>query len=352
MRSHWFWTLALGALLALLPRGATAEKKLSVVCTISSYAPIAQFIGGDKVEVFHIVDGRQDPHIVRPKPSLAMKLAEADLFVSTGLDLELWAPSLVDLSGNPRIRSGQEGYVKASAGIRILERPKSLDRSLGDIHVYGNPHIHTSPLNGKVIAENIYVGLSRVRPQDADYFRANLRRFKATVDRKLFGAKLVRILGGKLLTQLASKGRLLPFLQKRQYRGKPLLEYLGGWMKKALPLRGRKIITFHPNWIYFTELFGLEVVAFMEPKPGIPPSPRHVKKVIDLMKRENIKVILAANYFDIGKVHLVAEKVGAVPVIVGLAVGGEEGMNTFFDQFDIWIGKLVAAFAAVDSKGS
>jgi len=309
--------------------GVALAEKLKVVVTSSAYAPIAEYIGGDKVQVSFIVKGNQDPHVVRPKPSLAVKLAEADVFVATGMDLEMWAPSLVDMSNNPHIRSGQKGYVSASAGLKIIEQPITVSRAEGDVHIYGNPHIHTSPLNGKVIAENICTGL---------------KKFKNVIDRKTFGAELVKMVGGKTLTKLAQRGKLIPFLEKKEYKGKPLIDYLGGWMKQAMPVRGKKIVAYHKNWSYFTQLFGLEIVDYMEPKPGIPPTPGHVNSVINKMKQGGIKVMLAANYFDVGKVKNVASKVDAEPVVVALAPGGQKGMNSFFDIFDIWIVRLVAAF--------
>jgi ABC-type Zn uptake system ZnuABC Zn-binding protein ZnuA len=322
----------------------TKEGKLKVVVTSSSYAPIAEFVGGDKVKVSYIVKGNQDPHVVRPKPSLAVKLAEADVFVATGMDLEMWAPSLVDMSNNPHIRSGQKGYVSASAGLKIIEQPVTVSRAEGDVHIYGNPHIHTSPLNGKIIAENICTGLKKNAPQHAEYFEKNLKKFKNKIDRKTFGAELVKMVGGKTLTKLAQRGKLIPFLEKKDYKGKKLIEYLGGWMKQALPLRGKKIVAYHKNWSYFSQLFGLEIVDYMEPKPGIPPTPGHVNSVINKMKQGKIKVMLAANYFDVGKVKNVATKVGAEPVVVALAPGGEKGMKSFSDMFDIWISRLISAY--------
>jgi zinc/manganese transport system substrate-binding protein len=322
------------------------------VVTCSAYQSIAEYIGGDKVTVSHIVKGYQDPHIVRPKPSLAVDLSAADLFVATGMDLEMWAPSLVNMSNNPSIRSGQKGYVSASAGLKIVETPITISRAEGDVHVYGNPHIHTSPLNGKIIAENICVGLKKIAPQHAALFEENLKKFKDEVDRRTFGEELVKMLGGKVLTNLALRGKLIPFLEKKQYKGKPLLDYLGGWMKQALPLRGRKVVSFHKNWSYFSQVFGLEVVEYMEPKPGIPPTPGHVANVINKMKELNVKVMLVANYFDISRVRKVSDKVDAIPVIVGLAPGGQDGMNTFFDQFDIWIEELNQAFKQADAKPS
>jgi ABC-type Zn uptake system ZnuABC Zn-binding protein ZnuA len=344
MRRGTFVKLMLAAAMMLCFSGTARAAKLKVVVTSSAYASIARAVGGDKVEVSYIIRGNQDPHIVRPKPSHATTLAKADVFVATGMDLEMWAPALVDMSNNGRIRSGQKGYVSASAGIKIIEAPVTVSRAEGDVHIYGNPHIHTSPLNGKVIAENIYVGLKKNAPAHAAYFAANLKKFKNEVDRRTFGPELVRMMGGKTLTRLAESGRLIPFLEKKQYKGKPLIDYLGGWMGEALPLRGRKVVAYHKNWSYFAQLFGLEVVDYMEPKPGIPPTPGHVANVINKMKKGNIKVMLAANYFDVGKVRSVANRVNATPVIVALAPGGERDIKTFFDQFDIWIGRLNRAF--------
>jgi zinc/manganese transport system substrate-binding protein len=271
--------------------------------------------------------------------------------VATGMDLEVWAPALIDMSKNPDIRSGRKGYVSASAGMKIIETPITISRAEGDVHIYGNPHIHTSPLNGKVIAENICVGLKRVAPERAAFFDANLKRFKDEVDRRTFGPELVAILGGDVLTRLAEGDRLIPFLKKKEFKGKPLIDRLGGWMKEALPLRDRKIVTYHKDWGYFAELFGLEVVDYMEPKPGIPPTPSHIAGLLEKMRAMRVRVLVAASYFDVGKVRKTAARAGAIPVIVGLAPGGQEGMNTFFDQFDIWIRSLNAAFAEADRAG-
>jgi len=334
------WLLT--ALLTLLPTSALAA--IEVVVTCSSYAPIAEYIGGDHIHVTNLVEGYQDPHIVRPKPSLAVTLAEADMFAATGLDLEMWAPALIDQANNPKLRSGESGYVSVSTGIHIADAPATVNRAEGDVHVFGNPHIHTSPLNGKVIAENLAVGLERIDPDHAAEYAANLARFLHETDVRLFGEELVGILGSKTLTKLAETGKLYAFLESQQYKGQPMTAYLGGWMKQAEPLRGKKIVSFHKNWDYFVDLFGIEVVAYMEPKPGIPPSPGHISHIITKMQDDDIKVMIAASYFDTAKVKMVAEKAGAIPVITGLAVGGQDGMDSFFDQFDIWIGSLLAAY--------
>ncbi len=324
-----------------------ASDKLFVVTTLSTYADIAKKIGKDKIEVHYIVQGNQDAHFVRPKPSFAELLSKADVFVSTGLDLELWVPSLVDMSKNDKIRSGQKGFVAAADGIHLLDKPTVLSRSEGGLHIYGNPHITSSPLNLKTIAENITIGLERNDPANSRFYEANLKDFKNKIDEKLFGVKLVKLMGGALLTKLALSGRLFDFLSSKEFKGKKLLEYLGGWLKKALLLRGKKIVTYHKNWIYFTRLFGLQVVGHVEPKPGIPPSPKHVQELVSQMRSNGVKVVLSANYFSESKVRKICSKVGATPVIVPMYVGGAKGAGDVFKLIELWIDKLNAAFNAV-----
>lgn len=321
-----------------------AADKIKVVTTLSTYADIAKKVGGDRVEVQYIVAGDQDAHFVRPKPSFAMLLHNADLFVTTGLDLEMWVPALVDMSKNNRIRSGQPGYVAAYDGIDLLEKPSALSRSEGDLHIYGNPHITTNPLNYKVIAENIVIGLEKLAPESSDYFRTNLKNFQKRIDVHVFGEELVNLMGGTLLTKLANSGQLIEFLQNKSFRGKKMINYLGGWLKEAMAFRGRKIVAYHKNWAYFKELFGVNVVGYVEPKPGIPPSPRHVEQLVKEMRKNNVKVVLAANYFDENKVRKICSKVGATPVIVPVYVGGAPGTEDVFKLVDYWIENLKAAF--------
>lgn len=336
------WVLV-AALTIAGPATAVAKGKLKVVTTLSSYSAISKLIIGDRGTVSYLARGYEDPHFVRPKPSHAMKLRDADLLVSTGLDLELWLPALLDKANNPRLRSGQPGFVSAAAGINLLNKPRIVSRSDGDVHIYGNPHVYASPINGKVIARNIMLGLSRVDPAGAAIYRANYQRFAAELDRRLYGKPLLKILGATVLEKMALSGKLVPFLQQRSFRGKKLISYLGGWLGKALPLRGKKIVTYHQNWIYFTRLFGLEVIDRVEPKPGIPPTPGHVAQLIDKMRKEGVKVLLAANYFDSAKVKSIAGRVGARGVIVPIEVYGERSVKDFFGLFDLIIERLLAA---------
>ena len=339
-----FIYILLTAWIALHATSLQAQHKIQVVATLSTYGDIAKYIGGDRVEVRSIVKGNEDPHYVKPKPTYAVWLAKADLFIETGLDLELWAPALIDKSGNPRIRSGQPGYVAVADGVPMLEVPAVADRSEGDVHIYGNPHIHTSPLNAKIIAENITIGLINVDPEGETYYRANLNRFKQEIDERLFGKQLVQLLTGPVLTRLARNHQLVTFLEQKTFRGKPLIELLGGWMKKMYPYRHRKLVAYHKNWAYFKDLFELEIIGYVEPKPGIPPSPRDVEKLINRMRREHVRVILAANYFSERKVRDIARKVDGIPVIVPLGVDGAPGVTDYFSLVDVWVNGLVTAF--------
>ncbi len=334
-------------LMQLFVQGAWA-KKLNVVTTLTDYANIAKYIGGDKIDVRAIVKGNQDAHFVRPKPSYAVLLSNADVFVSTGLDLELWVPTLEDRAANPHIRSGQPGFVAAADGVKLLDKPKVLSRSEGGLHIYGNPHIITSPVNFKVIAQNIEIGLEKNDAANATLYRKNLKKFLDDIDNHLFGPKLVKMMGGKLLSKLAQNGQLIPFLQKKSYKGEKLINYLGGWLKKALPFRGRKLVSYHKNWVYFHSLFGIEVVGTVEPKPGIPPSPKHVEELISQMRKGKVRVLMAANYFSESKVNEICDKVGAVPVMVPMGVNGADGTGDVFKLVDYWLDHLLAAYAKAD----
>jgi len=337
--------LWIATILAWSPFVRAGGDELRVVTSLSTYAAIAKEVGGRRVAVDWIVQGNQDPHFVRPKPSLARKLARADLFVSTGLDLELWAPSLIDLSGNSEIRSGQRRYVSASHGLRLLEIPKVKDRADGGVHIYGNPHFVPNPLCAHAIAGNIATGLSRIDPGHAEEYQANRKRFSKELDRRIFGDELLRILGQDILHRLGQNpGTMMKFLRERKYRGRPLIEYMGGWLDKAMKFRGRKVVAYHLNWTYFSDLFGLRVVNCVEPRPSIPPSPRHIEALIKQMREEDIRVILAANYYDTDRVRSIARQVGARPVVVAMGVGGEPGADTYFDYIDQLVTRVAAAF--------
>jgi zinc/manganese transport system substrate-binding protein len=339
--------LSLGA--GVIPPPPAAPVK--VVTSLTTYAAIAREIVGDRGQVSSIATGDENPHYVQPKPSFLPLLAGADLFVTTGLDLELWVPALLDKAGNPKVVEGGPGYVAAYTGIPLLEIPATYSRSQGDIHVYGNPHIWTEPLNGVQIARNILTGLKRVSPANADYFTAREKDFEDRVFRALYGDELVTLLGGQTLADLDRQGKLVDFLGQRQYRGAPLVSRLGGWLKQAMVFRGREMACYHKEWDYFSREFGIRCIDYIEPKPGIPPTPRHVRELIDLMQQRRVRVLMSPGYFDHNQIRQVAARTGAKAVIVPSNVGGAAGVDTYFDLMNTLVGSLAQAFTDSASTG-
>ena len=336
--------LGIASLVALALGAAPAHAdRLKVVTTLPAYASIAQFVGGDKVEAQSISRGDEDAHFVKPKPSYALMLRDADLFVTTGLDLELWAPVLVDKSGNRNIRDGQPGYVNASQGVHLVDVPVNPSREAGDIHIYGNPHIHTSPLNAKVVARNIAAGLQRIDPANKAFYQANLKTFQDRIDRSLYGDQLPKILGSDTLDNLAQQDKLIPFLRSKDYQGKKLIDLLGGWLGKGMAFRGQGVVTYHQNWSYFTRLFGLKVAGDVEPKPGIPPSAKHVHDLIETMKAQNVKVVMAPSYYPPSQSQAIAERSGAKAVIVPLGPDSTSA-DAYFNLIDGWVNQLAQAY--------
>lgn len=336
------WLLAVLAL-SILGGAVCTAAPLRVVTTLPDYAVMAKAIGGARVTASHIVHGDQDAHFIRPKPSFVNMVRSAQVLIATGLDLELWLPTVVDKSGNRHVRSGQPGYVAGSHGMPLLEKPTVLTKAEGGLHIEGNPHVTCSPVYMKRAARNIAIGLIKNDPAGKTTYQKNLSVLLAQIDKRLFGDKLVAILGGDKLCALAEQGKLHSFLQTQKYQGKPLASYAGGWLGKMQPLRGKSIVTYHKNWVYFLRLFGMKEAGTVEPKPGIPPSARHVAQLISMMKERKIKIILAANYFDESKVRSVAYKVGARPVIVPLYVGGVPGVDDYFELVDYWVNGIVDA---------
>ena len=324
------------------PRGGAAGP-LRVVTTLSDYAALTRIIGGDRVTVEHIVHGVQNPHRIRPKPSFITMVKKADMLIGTGLDLEMWLPTVVDKSGNRRVRSGEIGYVAVAQGIELVERPAVISQSEGDVHVFGNPHITTSPINAIQVAKNICVGLVKNDPRNRDYYEKNFDLFRDEVHQHLFGEELVTLLTGDTLCLLAQKGQLIQFLEENKLQGEPLIDKLGGWMEKMLPLRGTPVVVYHKDWSYFLKLFGLEEAGDVEPKPGIPPSPRHVTKLVSMMRDRNIRILLAASYFDEQAIRTVANRTRAEAVVVPLFVGGTRETDDYFKLVDCWIDGLLTA---------
>lgn len=339
-------------LLGLVAGAAQAQDRIRVVGTLPTYAALARELTGDLAEVASIARGDEDPHFVQPRPSFAAMMQRADLFITTGLDLELWVPALQDRANNPKIRSGQPGHVVAYTGITLLEIPEHVSRTGGDIHIYGNPHVHTDPVNGIIIAQNILNGLKRVDPGNGATYEANFNRFKSEILRRTFGEQLVEMIGEDALLDLARGYRFWDFARSQTVRGRPLVDYLGGWLAQGAPFRDRRMACYHKNWAYYSARFQVECAIFVEPKPGIPPSPGHVAEVMDFIRRERIPVIFTPNFYSKSQVERIASRTGSAAVLVPLHEGGEEGVDTYVKLVDVWVGRLAEVFQASQANHS
>lgn len=325
------------AALAITPAGA-APKKVNVVTTLNFLAAITRDVGGNHVSVQALAKPTQDPHNLVAKPTFKVAAKRADLFVELGLELDKWGTAVTDASGNPDIQTGQKGRVVASDGIETKELPATLSKAWGDIHPSGNPHVWLDPVNAKQIAKNIVAGLTRVDPTNAAEYAANLKAFDKRIDDALYGHELVEEYGSSKLERLSRRNKLIDYLKK-----KGTYDKLGGWLKRAEPLRGLKIITYHKTWIYFADRFGLQISAELEEKPGIPPSQDYLASLIKKIAAEHIKVIFIDTIYPTKDGQYVAGKTGAKVVSSPIDVGGAPGTGTYFALIDTIIGRTLAA---------
>jgi len=340
--SRWAAVGLLG--LALLPDLASGQRQIRVVTTLPTYAAITREITGDLAQIDAIARGDEDPHFVNPRPSFAALVQRADAFVVTGLDLELWVPAILDRANNPKVNEGAPGHIVAYSGVKLLEVPDNVSRTSGDVHLFGNPHIHTDPINGIIVARNIAAGLKRVDGAHAATYDANLHAFEDRILRRLYGDQLVDMLGGETLFGLARNYEDWDFLSKQQFQGKPLTSYVGGWLAEGEPFRDRRMVCYHKNWAYFDARFRIDCAMFVEPKPGIPPTPSQVREVTDFMRTENIPVLFAAIYFNRSQVERVAARGGSRALSVPEHVEGDEGVDTYEQLVDLWVTRLARAF--------
>ena len=297
--------------LALLAAGPPARAAVNVMAATEDLADLVRQVGGDRVKVDAIARGYQDPHFVEAKPSFILKLAKADLLVVVGRELEIgWLPPLITQSRNAKIQVGAEGYLDASLTARILEIPTGqITRAMGDVHPLGNPHYWLDPGNGRRVAQAIVEKLARMSPGDAAYFQARYAEF----DKRLAEA------------------------EKR-------------WDAMIAPYKGLKIVTYHRSWPNFAERFGLEVVGYVEPRPGIPPSPSHTLDLIAEMKRQNVKILLVEPYFDLKTPQSIARETGAKVLVMSPSVGGEKPITDYLALFDYDLKLLVAAIQETGAK--
>lgn len=338
MAKQFILWLAFSLAAACVPSLARADA-MQVVATLPALGKVAEAVGGDKVKVGTIASGVQDPHFVDPRPSYMVKLRDADALLVNGLDLEVgWVPSLIEGSRNGRVRQGAAGYIDCSRNIPVLELPnRQLTRADGDVHPFGNPHYMTDPLNAKIVAETVGDAFARLRPADAQYFKARVKAFQASIDQAVFGAELVDMVGGNKLDRLARSGELDAFLASAGGAK------LGGWLARMAGVRGTKVVFYHRSYSYFAQRFGLVVVDYVELKPGIQPGPSHLADVVATIVREKVKVVVAHPFNDQKLARLVAEKGGATLLVLPLDVGGSSGATDIQSLFDGVTGALTRA---------
>ena len=298
-------------LLSLAVAAPSLAQRPKVVTTTEDLASLVREVGGDKVAVESIAKGYQDPHFVEAKPSFILKLHDADLLIVVGRELELgWLPPLMTQSRNAKIQVGGPGYLDASQGVRILDIPTGqITRAMGDVHPSGNPHYWLDPDNGRIIAKSIGAALSRLSPNDKAYFDQRYADF----DRRLSEA------------------------QKR-------------WAAAMAPYKATKVVTYHRSWPNFTERFGLDVIGYVEPKPGIPPSPSHTISLIGEMKRQSVKLILVEPYFDLKTPNSIARETGGKVLVLTPSVGGVKEAANYIALFDYNVNLLTSALKQLTGK--
>lgn len=307
---------------------------LDVVCTLPWLGDITHRIA-PQATLTTLARGNEDPHYLSPTPALMAKVSKADLYVENGLNLELWSERLLDSAGNPKIRPGQPGYVRATDGMTRLEVPTDLTRAKGDMHPEGNPHVWTDPLNAPIAADNIAAGLGRVDPANAATYTANAKAFRQKIYEAMYGADLVAFMGGDLLARMDASGKLDDFLASKN-----LSSRLGGWKKQAAGLKGKPMIFYHQSWAYFIKRFGVDAVGFIEDRPGIAPTAAHRDALVALIKSKGVKVIEVTSYYDPKIPQLLGQQTGAKVAIVAGDVGGSAAATDYF----AYITSLITAF--------
>jgi ABC-type Zn uptake system ZnuABC Zn-binding protein ZnuA len=306
-------TSKLGVLLSLTLALATpvGAQTLNVITSTEDLASIAREIGGDHTKVDSIARGYQDPHFVEAKPSFILKLQRADLLVVVGRQLEIgWLPPLIQQSRNSKVQPGASGYLDASLQARILDVPQGqVTRAMGDVHPLGNPHFWLDPENGKIVGRVIAEKLAALQPGNKAYFDQRLADFTSRLD--------------------AAEQR---------------------WLAALAPFKGAKVVTYHRSYPNFAERFGLDVVGYVEPRPGIPPTPQHTLDLISDMKRQNVKLVLVEPYFDLKTPNAIGRSTGAQVLVLPPSVGGVKEITDYFSLFDYDVKLLVNALTQAGAK--
>ena len=320
-----------------------AAEPIRIVATVPELGSIAEAIGGDRVQVTVFAKPTEDPHFVDPRPSFVRVLNQADMYLQLGMEMESgWAPVLIENARNRDVLPGAQGYVDASVAVIPLEVPMTpVDRSMGDVHALGNPHYMTDPIEGLRVARLIRDRLIRLRPAERSYFEDRYREFANRLARALVGPTLADkygVDGVEKLARLHERGRLASFLKSQGE-----LSELGGWLGRMLPHYGTKAVDDHNMWPYFARRFGIDVVGHLEPKPGIPPTTKHLKTLVELMRAEQVGVILTSVYYDPRHAQFLSENTGATVVAMAHQAGARAGTEDYLAMVDYTVRQLTSA---------
>jgi ABC-type Zn uptake system ZnuABC Zn-binding protein ZnuA len=318
----------------------SGAQPIQVCATVPELGSLAHEVGGDQVAVSVFGKGTEDPHFLEAKPSFIKVLSQCELYLQMGMELEMgWAPVLLQNARNGRVLPGARGYLDASAVITPLEVPSGpVDRSMGDVHPAGNPHYLLDPINGLRVARLIRDKLSELRPERQKYFDERYADFRQRLGAALVGETLAKKYDVEKLALLYEAGKLGDFLK---LQGEESL--LGGWFGLMLPYRGGKVVVDHNMWPYFARRFGISVIGFLEPKPGLPPTTKHLNDLIESMRAQGVKVILANPYFDPRFAQFVAERTGAQVVNIAHMVGARPGTDDYISMVDYDVRQLAGA---------
>ena len=318
----------------------SATEPLQVVATVPELGSLVHEIGGEHVVVTVLAKGTEDPHFVEAKPSFIKVLSQADMYVQVGLEGEIgWSPVVLQQARNANVLPGSPGYIDASTVITPLEVPTgSVDRSLGDVHPFGNPHYLLDPLQGLKVAQLLRDKLMALRPAQRAYFEARYVTFRQRLGTALVGEALAKKYDVEKLALLFEHQKLNDFLQAQ---GEDAL--LGGWLGRMTPYAGVKAISDHNVWPYLAQRFHISMVGFLEPRPGVPPTTKHLRELIRTMQTQGVKIILASVYYDPRHAQFVAQNTGARVVPLANQVGAREGTSDYISMVDYNVRQLATA---------
>ncbi len=312
---------------------------IKIVTTTTDLADITRAVAGDLAEVSSITTGREDPHTLTAKPGFIVRARDADVWIRIGMELEIgWEPVILRDARNPNIREGTPHHIDASAHVLRLEVPtQRVTRDQGDVHPEGNPHYWLDPLNGRLVAATIAERLSDLYPENKAKFEENLHRFESDLDTHMFGGALVESIGGEALWKAVSGKRLEALLEEKGATDKA-----GGWYGTMRPHQGKTIVTYHRSWPYLTERFGLRGDLQLEPKPGIPPSAKHLASLVSEAEARKAHVILQEPFYTRKAAEFVASRTDAKVVVVPTMTGGSLEAGSYLDMLDNAIRKVAA----------